>query len=89
MSALDLDAIEARANAATPGPWTPHFWVEDGMGEFAVVQTPVHDYAINVSSSGPGRESVALFIAQARTDVPALVAEVRRLQHVLAEVQTR
>ena len=48
---LDLDAIEARANAATPGPWI-------------------------VSQA-------------ARTDVPALVAEIRRLRSEVASLKER
>lgn len=51
----ELDAIEARANAATPGPWDePGFSALDACD--------------------------ARFVAHARTDVPRLIAEVRRLQ---------
>jgi hypothetical protein len=50
---LDLDAIEARANAAMAGPW--------------------HWDAHRVPT-------IAEFIAAAREDVPALVAEVRSLR---------
>lgn len=70
---LDLDAIEARANAATPGPWR--------VGA-------TYDPEINVDVTnadgnlvGPKDED---FIAAAREDVPALVAEVRRLRAALA-----
>lgn len=81
ISDLDLDAIEARANAATPGPWSADYsyiWSQ-ALPSMPNVVTPfVHteDEAprllINVVD--------AAFIAEARTDVPALVAEVRRLQ---------
>lgn len=74
----ELQAIKARAEAATPGPW-----------EATLSQT------VQIDISGPSlgqryeddglrvsyvSESDATFIAHARTDVPALVAEVERLQ---------
>lgn len=52
---LDLDAIEARANASTDSPWA-----------FAATAD-------------------AHFIAHARTDVPALCAEIRRLRSALED----
>lgn len=83
----DLDAIEARANAATPGPWragTEEFIdygavfgrqiEEDGLSRVRCLVDDLSDI--------PG---TAEFIAHARTDVPALVAEVRRLRRWKAE----
>jgi hypothetical protein len=67
-AALDLDAIEARAEAATAEPWTII-----GAGEYV---TPV---GITVATDGGITSADAEFIAHARTDVPVLVAEVRRL----------
>lgn len=75
---LDLDAIEARAAAATPGPW----WVERPEG---------HDAYIAYGTRGDGADTFDLydlynvdtdyaFMAHARTDVPALIAEVRALR---------
>jgi hypothetical protein len=55
----ELDVIGARANAATPGPWTWPDW--DDCSE---------------QEADANNE----FIAHAREDVPALVAEVRRLR---------
>ena len=71
---LDLDAIEARVNAATDGPWEAY---PDGL-----VWTKVPRIGDPVSGSVLPED--AEFIAAARTDVPALVAEVRRLRAVLA-----
>ena len=78
---LDLDAIEARANAATAGPWHPHttyphtVWQGDMYGEDpGMISTTLAQEIV----------ADAKFIAAARTDVPALVAEVRRLRAVLA-----
>lgn len=76
-----LDEIEARANAATDGPWTHAPWggqnqngdysggnVFDADGEYVVSDVSDVDGAL---------------IAHARTDVPALVAALRA---VLVEV---
>lgn len=86
MTEEELKVIEARADAATEGPWT---W-RDGSD-------PYCDLGILAGASGEvcnfgcaeqyypteGTEpspADAAFIASARTDVPALIAEVRRLQ---------
>lgn len=82
---LDLGAIEARAAAATPGPWeadhnTP--FSDELVGIFATDQKRyvlrVEDQCM-VDDDQIARTPDAEFIAHARTDVPALVAEVRRL----------
>lgn len=75
-TALDLDAIEARASAATKGPWLvkgmyPQEILANDSGLNLVATT-------HLSPDGPPSDTE--FIAQARTDVPALVAEVRRLR---------
>lgn len=93
---LDLDAIEARANAATPGPWTTIYRSPDeldgqrfdhGPSVPCLVMSPdcelhpVADASRNGTCADPfswGND--AEFIAHARTNIPALVAEVRRLR---------
>jgi hypothetical protein len=64
----ELTAIEARANAATPGPWKDNraAGISGDGGE------PVIGLPCNVD-----------FVINARTDIPALVAEVRRLRGIL------
>ena len=79
---IDLDAIIAHADAATPGPWVAittgaqhgdHWYVAaDGA---AVAATRSDD----VGGAGR-RQADAEFIAEAREWVPALVAEVKRLR---------
>lgn len=75
---LDLDAIKARAEAATEGPWEAHAldgfeWSVDRIGD-------------NDDDSGNEVATVwvtgadAAFIAHARTDVPMLLAELERLR---------
>lgn len=83
MNEQELAEIEARANAATPGPWS--------------VQVQHHDTLIYGGPPG-GRIDLAKivpwmthdkpnadFIAHARQDVPALIAEVRHLRNVVKE----
>lgn len=69
-----LAEIKARERAATPGPWeceTHHTRWGD-----------VHEVLVN--KCNPSTVSDCYFIAHARTDIPALVAEVERL-NVIAE----
>ena len=74
--ALDLDAIEARANAATDGPWRHGNW-SDHLGDRRVISGG--DGCYEVERLDIMRAHDAEFIAHARGDVPDLVAKVRRL----------
>lgn len=70
----DLDAIEARANEASAGPWA----VDPCQGAVAVIAGgPVS--LIVPWRSDKGALADCAFIAYGRTDVPALVARVREL----------
>lgn len=83
MSDHELAAIKVRAEAATPGPWDVE--PDDGGADW-------HGFATKASirtagwSDGAGwckygfDAADATFIAHARTDVPALLAEVERLR---------
>lgn len=84
---LDLDAIEQRAKAATPGPWG----VEHGIRcaaldrtDYDTVTAPLPPFVFGEGVARAHRNTDTEFIAHAREDVPALVAEVRRL-HVEVE----
>ncbi|WP_020074084.1 hypothetical protein [Faecalispora sporosphaeroides] len=71
MDAKYLAEIKAREQAATPGPWeceTHHTRWGD-----------VHEVLVN--KCNPSTVSDCYFIAHARTDISALVAEVERLQN--------
>ena len=76
---LDLDAIEARAEAATPGPWRQ---TASRRGYRDVLQTP-DTYADRMIAKGCPNADAA-FIAHARTDIPALVSELRAAREVVA-----
>jgi hypothetical protein len=82
---IDLDAAQALADAATPGPWSVKYevnhWEDFGNrpGEkfpYAIAGPDVMggDSASEISEI---RTEDAEFIAQARTLVPALIAELR------------
>lgn len=86
----DLDAIEARANAATAGPWEPRRGDGSTSG-FAernpgtpIVTTYETIFAFGVDIAAVPVEADRDFIAAARADVPALVSEVRRLRALSA-----
>ncbi len=79
MTPDDLAAIEARAEAATPGPWEAI--PQDGRGGYKVLG-PLElrsDGEVRVVISEWAGAFNALFLEQVRDDVPALIAEVRRL----------
>ena len=89
---MNLDEIEARANAATPGPWdvereTGLISTDDGC---AVASIHPHGNVRTVIHTGERySHSDAAFIAAARSDVPALIARVRELEAELDELWTR
>jgi hypothetical protein len=76
---LDLDAIEARLNAATPGPW--HLTDADTI--VAPLTSEVVADAWEPTQASRNGE----FIENARTDVETLIAEVRRLRGRLWELE--
>lgn len=86
---LDIDAIEARAKAATPGPWQcfPHYDAKFHHIKANFIVAPV-EAPTGKTDTGYTAEGVpveeAIFIAHARQDVPALVEEDRMLR---AEVE--
>lgn len=99
----ELSTWEAQAAAATPGPWFLADGDDsscmtligvatgsniEGVPEEVVCLTLLQDPKMATHSSGLWDEN-AIFIASARTAVPALIAEVRRLRQLLAEKTPR
>ena len=90
MSAADrLDEIEARANAATKGPWATY---RDGIASPAFVNAP-STAVCEIQSDSFVREpdqgdADGSFIALARTDVPALVAALRAVHQIASDPDT-
>jgi len=85
-----LDEIEARAKAATDGPWDTQAWGDwfPGQEDENLARSVSRGDDENILVGGPRAIWDAAFIAAARTDVPELVAEVRRLRPLLVELLT-
>lgn len=81
---LDLDAIEARATAAFPPPWRAGVMESEGKvwahDPEALGGPSVGERCVFTANKHFPHTANREFIAHARTDVPALVAEVRRLR---------
>lgn len=95
MTGQELDDIEARANAATEGPWIPKHikvaYLATGEVEHQVRSRANGKTVAAIRFKSQGAEIGGdiedydlAFIAHARTDVPALIAVVRRLTTELA-----
>lgn len=86
-SDIDVDAIRERLAAASPGPWR----TGDRDPEYGDVMHPHeliigHKQAMVELEPGKNGAADAAFIAAARQDVPALLAEVDRLRAELDEI---
>lgn len=81
---IDLNAIRKRAEAATEGPWSAEYSaVVSDHANSEGLAGPIND--VCVLSDGEyidnyNQRADANFIANARQDVPALIAEVERLR---------
>lgn len=99
----DLERIEARAKAATPGPWflVPLPWRYPDLPSYVTTGSPDPQVGRMVldgpeidslDSDLTDEEAIAQvdadleFAACARTDVPVLLAEVRRLREELKRI---
>lgn len=84
MTPDELALIRARAEKATEGPWK--VWAMSVLAD-PVGNSNLYDGLLIADTTDPHRglrTFNADFIAHARTDVPALVAEVERLQREVA-----
>ncbi|AYV74270.1 hypothetical protein M1D49_07850 [Bacillus sp. PK3-056] len=87
-----LNAIKERAEKATAGPWEVRKWSVPTNDQFFVRQSGESEtkeiatawqgvrYPRMPEICGEEAKSNAIFIAHSRTDIPALIAEVERLQ---------
>lgn len=106
MTPSELDAIQARADAATAGPWffhhlddrnamntyvvttsddQPDMWSPSYRDETVICGTLIQS-CMNIAHRAENWYEDADFIRHARTDIPALVAEVRRLRESLEAI---
>ncbi len=70
-----LQGVENRARAATPGPWISFVEGRDHTSGSSFVRTQGED--IEFSGATTADQD---FIANARQDIPLLIAEIRRLR---------
>ena len=99
----ELDAIEARADVATPGPWRWADWMvtfgemesddfnnrrwleaNDSGDAPRLVSREIDPELILTVEDPIEHEGNRVFLAHARADVPALIAEIRRLRAGIA-----
>lgn len=81
---LDLEPIKTREAAATKGPWRT-FFAED----IAVEESDTGEWIAHLGDECDGHEPDAHFIAHARQDIPALIAEVERLREAALSAPAR
>ena len=91
---LDLDHLEALANAATEGPWeadctevSQHWSRPEPWHTVSSSEVDCGSYCYGGSARGIERVEDAEFIASSRTAVPALIAEVLRLRAQVEQVK--
>jgi len=80
---LNLDEIRARAEKAEEGPWITKGKPTDICMHVGSVNGKFETGCILFG----GKVETANFIAHARADVPALIAEVERLRERVAELE--
>ncbi len=86
----ELAVIDARASAASSGPWRSFIEGRDHLGGDDFIRVGCEDdggadmyvtlYPEGTTTALPASAADLDFIAGARQDVPALIAEVRRLR---------
>ena len=85
----DIKAIKERCDKATPGPWE---WNDDDIlcapAPYYLAMKPFYDDdtgEITICSFQDDRD----FIAHAREDIPALIAEIESLREQITKYQRR
>ena len=93
MTDLDLAAIRERVEKATPGPWREDGpWWHDNDEATVVITVDVDRAAVCIQPPLHARRGLASdadmeFIAHAREDIPALLAEIDRLNATIQRVR--
>lgn len=96
LTAEQLAAIKARADAATTGPWVDKLRDFEGVDGYGLESHPTVEangktvcifYEREIDDDND--EADATFIASAREDIPALLAEVERLRTDVARLRAR
>lgn len=80
----ELEAIEARCKAATPGPWG--FATEAKRHAVVCAEIKPPTFVGLILHDRPNKDADAAFISGARTDLPKLLAAYRELRDALQGV---
>ena len=84
ITTTELSAIRARADAATPGPWE---WEDVDLDRVWPTPSRIlagqHGEVCSFDADDDPLAADAQFIAHARADIPALLAEIDRLHGVI------
>jgi hypothetical protein len=75
LSAILLNEIRDRAEAATPGPWKSYIEGREKMNGSSFIMTAGEDIYLRGATDADQD-----FIAHARQDIPMLLAEIERLR---------
>ena len=81
LSDEELNHIENRCDATTPGPWDSYIDGRDHTSGSSFIMTGGEDFYVS-GCMAPDQD----FIASARQDTPKLIAEVRRLRSIATEL---
>lgn len=84
-SSTRLDEIQARANAATPGPW--ECMGETVFGTYSYIRKCKSHWPITETARNKDHEKNGMFIAHAREDIPWLISELRSAQQEVRRLQ--
>ena len=80
MTDEEIREIERRCNEATPAPWQSFIEGRDHLGGSDFIRTGGLDDACPDIYLTQATHADQDFIAHARQDIPALIAEIRRLK---------
>ncbi|MBS0408494.1 MAG: hypothetical protein JSR86_01155 [Proteobacteria bacterium] len=72
---IELARMQARCDAATPGPWLARVERREGFSGSDFIETSAQDIEMLGAT-----EADYDFVAHARQDIPALLAEIERLR---------
>jgi hypothetical protein len=82
----EIEAIERRCHAASPGPWVSYVEGRDHTSGSSFIRTGADDARTEDIELYGATVADQDFIAAARQDVPRLIAEIRRLRMQLGFV---
>lgn len=93
MTTVDLEAIETRLEAATPGLWatyktTSGLWMIFRKNRINHIDPIAHKWPLHIADDVRGERN-ASFIANAPTDIALLISEVRRLRERVGELESQ